>query len=474
MDNAPMILIVDDDRGIRKTLRSILTENGFAVDEASDGLQGLQRVKLKAPDLIILDQVMPKLDGIRVCRTIKEDENLGGIPILMTSSKNRKEDIIQGLESGANDYVVKPFDENELLARIQALLNSSRLIRKMEREKNDLLAILDISNSITSSLASREVLFSIVQKISEIIKVSRCSIVRIDAREPKGYVVASNEDPGIYNLPIDLSKYPEVQKVLETRQVVVINDTRRDPIVKSVRDKLEEIDVQALLVLPVIMKQNVIGTILLRTARRGKAFDPREIQFCQIVANASANALINAALYESVELANIQLEKLATTDGLTDIFNHRYFYKRLDEEFNRAQRYNNPLSAIMIDVDNFKQINDTYGHRTGDLILKELAHVLKTSMRKSDIVARYGGDEFIILLPQTDSMGAIAEAARVIDKIAAFRFDSMNGSRIITSCGIATAPHDEIKKADDLVLVADRNLYANKARKKKGLAPVER
>ncbi|MDX1764222.1 MAG: diguanylate cyclase [bacterium] len=474
MDNAPAILVVDDDRGIRETLKTILANNGYTVDEAADGVEGLKRVNLKSPDLVILDQMMPKLDGIKVCRAIKEDRDLCNIPILMTSSKNRKEDIILGLESGANDYVVKPFDENELLARVQALLNSSRLIKEMEREKKDLLAILDISNSITSSLDSREVLFSIVQKISEIIKVSRCSIVRIDAHEPKGYVVASNEDARIYNLPIDLSKYPEVQKVLETRQVVVINDTQQDPIVESVRNKLEEIDVQALLVLPVIMKQNVIGTILLRTARRGRPFDSREIQFCQIVANASANALINAALYESVELANIQLEKLATTDGLTEIFNHRYFYKRLDEEFNRSQRYNNPLSAIMIDVDNFKEINDTYGHRTGDLVLKELARNLKNSMRKSDIVARYGGDEFIILLPQTDSAGARAEAARVIRRISDSAFGSMNGSRILISCGIATAPHDEIKKADDLVLVADRDLYANKAVRKKSLTAAEK
>jgi two-component system cell cycle response regulator len=473
MNNVANILVVDDDAGLRKNLLTILTRNGYSVDEAADGLEGLQKIKTSPPDLLILDQVMPRLDGIKVCTAIKSDPNLSRIPILMTSSKSRKEDIVQGLESGVNDYVVKPFDENELLARVQALLNSSRIIKRMEQEKNDLLAILDISNSITSSLDSREVLYSIVKKISKIIKVSRCSIVRIDPSEPRGYVVASNEDSKIYNLAIDLDKYPEVQKVMETREVVVINDTKNDPIVQSVRDKLKEIDIQSLLVLPVIMKQNVIGTILLRTARRDKPFEKREIQFCQIVANAAANALINSALFESVELANIQLERLATTDGLTGIFNHRYFYKRLDEEYNRAERYNNPLSAIMIDVDNFKEMNDSFGHRTGDLILKELADILKSSIRKSDIVARYGGDEFIILMPQTDQKGAEAEAFRVLKSISEYKFDSMNGSRILVSHGMATAPHSDITKADDLVLVADRALYAHKGKKKKTLTPVQ-
>ena len=466
MESLTKILVVDDDKAARKSIRSILEEEGYLVLEAEDGASGLQQVKTETPDLVLLDIVMPRVDGIKVCKAIKSNPDYQKIPILMTTSMGSKEDIIRGLKSGADDYVVKPYDRSELLARIKTFLRAGNLLKQLEREKRDLLAILDISNAITSTLDSRDVLYSIVKKISEIIDVNRCSIVRIDADGHRGFVVATNEDPNIFNIPIDLKKYPEIMKVLETKEMVVINDIDKDPIVASVRNHLSKTLFHSLLVLPVIMKQNVIGTILLRTART-RPFEVREIQFCQIIANAAANALINASLFESMELANIHLEKLATTDGLTGIFNHRYFYRRLDEEFNRAERYSNPLSAIMMDVDNFKEVNDTLGHRIGDRILKELAVVLKANIRKSDIVARYGGDEFIILLPQTDRQGAEMEAHRVIREIVNHQFESLPDSRIRISFGISTYPNAQILKADDLVTIADRSLYTHKAENKK-------
>ncbi|MEK6775914.1 MAG: diguanylate cyclase [bacterium] len=465
MEPLTKILVVDDDKSARKSIRSILEKEGYVVVEADDGASGLQQVKTDPPDLILLDIVMPRVDGIKVCRAIKSNPEYHKIPILMTTSMGSKDDIIRGLESGADDYVVKPYDRSELLARIKTFLRAGTLLKQLEREKRDLLAILDISNTITSTLDSRDVLFSIVKKIAEIIEVNRCSIVRIDADGHRGFVVATSEDPNIFNIPIALEKYPEIMKVLDTKEIVVINDIDKNPIVASVRKYLSKTIFHSLLVLPVIMKQNVIGTILLRTART-RPFEEREIQFCQIVANAAANALINASLFESMELANAHLEKLATTDGLTGIFNHRYFYRRLDEEFTRSERYNNPLSTIMLDVDGFKEINDTLGHRTGDRILKELAVVLKSKIRKSDIVARYGGDEFVILLPQTDRQGAEMEANRVARSIMSYQFESLPESGIKVSYGISTYPNEHILKADDLVTIADRSLYAHKAKNK--------
>lgn len=465
MESSTKILVVDDDKAARKSIRSILEQEGYLVLEAEDGASGLQQVKTENPDLVLLDIVMPRVDGIKVCKSIKSNPDYKKIPILMTTSMGSKEDIIRGLKSGADDYIVKPYDKSELLARIKTFLRAGNLLKQLEREKRDLMAILDISNAITSTLDSRDVLYSIVKKISEIIDVNRCSIVKIDADGHRGFVLASNENPDIFNIPIDIEKYPEIMKVLETKEVVVVNDIDKDPLVASVRKFLSKTLFHSLLVLPVIMKQNVIGTILLRTARI-RPFEEREIQFCQIIANAAANALINASLFESMELANIHLEKLATTDGLTGIFNHRYFYRRLDEEFNRAERYSIPLSAIMMDVDSFKGINDTLGHRIGDRILKELAVVLKSKIRKSDIVARYGGDEFIILLPQTDRQGAEMEAHRVVRSIMDYQFESLPDSKIKVSYGISTYPNEQILKADDLVTIADRSLYTYKAKNK--------
>lgn len=458
------ILIVDDNQSMRDSLRTLLEKEGYFVLEAEDGASGLQQIRQENPDLVLLDLVMPRLDGIKVCKAVKSDPNLRKIPIVMTTSRGAKGDIIQGLESGADDYVVKPFDENELLARVRTSLKERRLFKQLEREKRDLLAILDISNAITSTHNSKQILYSIVKKISEIIDVNRCSIVRIDADESKGYVVASNEDPDIFNIEINLIKYPEILEVLKTKEIVVIRNIRMDPLMNPVKEYLKDAGFHSLLVIPVIMKKNVIGTILLRTARQDRSFEEREIQFCQIVANAAANALVNASLFESMELANLHLEKLATTDGLTGIFNHRYFYRRLDEEFIRAERYHIPISTIMLDVDNFKEINDTLGHRVGDHVLKELAVLLKSRIRKSDIVARYGGDEFIILLPQSDREGAETEVNRILRSLSDYNFESMPGStKLSISYGISTYPDSEILKADDLVAVADRELYTHKA-----------
>jgi diguanylate cyclase (GGDEF)-like protein len=248
---------------------------------------------------------------------------------------------------------------------------------------------------------------------------------------------------------------------------VVINDIENDPIVAPVRETLVDIDVHALLVLPVLMKQKVIGTILLRTARRGRPFEEREIHFCQIITNAAANALINAALFENVEMANVNLERLATTDGLTGICNHRHFYTRLEQEFNRSERYETPISVIMIDVNNFKQINDDYGHRIGDLILKELAYILNTAIRKSDIAARYGGDEFALILPQTDRKGAQCEAQRIERAVELHPFEMLEGTRVEVSYGISCFPDAQVKHPEDMVRIADRKLYAMKAGKKK-------
>ncbi|MDX1765093.1 MAG: diguanylate cyclase [bacterium] len=460
------IIVAEPDEQTRCDFCSVLEGEGYEVISESRVSQAAARVEEERPDLVILDLVSPSLEGAAVCRALKADPGLRKIPVLITTRRSRREEVEQCLEWGADDYIVKPVDKFELMARIQTSIRLGRLLERQEQEKRDLFAILEISNTITSTLNYKDVLYTIVKKISEIIDVTRCSIVRVEPGEEKGIVVATSEDPAISNLGIELKKYPEVMEVLNSKQTVVINDVTENPIVQSVRETLVGIDVHALLVLPVLIKQNVIGTILLRTARRGRPFEDREVQFCQIITGAAANALINAALYENVEMANVNLERLATTDGLTGVCNHRHFYTRLEQEFNRSERYEAPLSTIMIDVDNFKEINDTYGHRVGDGILKELAEILKKTIRKSDIAARYGGDEFALLLPQTDSKGAACEAQRILRAVEEYEFETLGGAAMVISYGIASFPDEEIEKPEDMVRLADRRLYAMKAEKR--------
>lgn len=168
---------------------------------------------------------------------------------------------------------------------------------------------------------------------------------------------------------------------------------------------------------------------------------------------------------ELLKKANEKLRELSITDSLTGLYNHRYFYERLNDEFKRAMRYKHPLSCIMIDLDEFKRVNDMYGHQAGDVVLKEVSTILKNQVREVDVIARYGGEEFIILLPHTDLKDAELVAERIRNRLQNDAFLIGKKSISITaSIGVAIYPHDTIKSAVDLVREADRALYIAKGR----------
>lgn len=317
---------------------------------------------------------------------------------------------------------------------------------------------------MTSTLNPKKVLYLIVEKISEVINVTRCSIISVDVEDQNyAYVVSTFENPKITNMRLDLRRYPEIKKALSSKRPVFIKDALKDPIMRDVKDVIAPIGIRSILVIPVIFRDEVIGTLLLRTSRAGRSFTEREIKLCTSIANASANALYNAFLYNRLGKEKTRLERLAITDYLTGIYNIRYFYHRLEEEFSRAERYVTPLSCMMFDIDHFKHINDTYGHRVGDIILREFAQLVKRHTRKSDVFARYGGEEFILLLPQTPMKGTIAEAERLRNALKEHQFKALKENNGITvSIGIACCPHENIKTYDDLITFADNSLFTAK------------
>lgn len=463
MTNSPKILVVDDDAVARNIVKDILFSEGYEVIEAKNGKEAIRKVVVSKPDLILLDLVMPELDGFDVCRKLREDmENLA-IPIIIFSSKAEKDDILKGLEVGANDYIVKPVEPFELKARIKAHLRLKGLYDDANAEKRDLMTLLEISRAVSSTLRSRDILYTIVKNVGEIIEVARCSIVKIGKKDGVGYVLTTYENPNIKDLPIELDKYPEIKKALEVKSTVIVDDIHSDPLMSNIKDTLKDLNFSSLLVVPIIVREEVVGTLFLRTSRREKSFTPREVRLCQIIANLSANALANAHIFESMELSNLELERLAITDGLTGAFNHRYFRGRLDEEFDRAKRYTTPLSCIMLDIDYFKNINDAFGHGQGDIVLREITDVIKNNVRKTDMVARYGGEEFVIILPQTDREGSFVQAERIRNAVKGYRCSGGDRCIMVTvSLGVSTFPSQDIKKADDLVGMADNALYEAK------------
>jgi two-component system cell cycle response regulator len=345
------------------------------------------------------------------------------------------------------------------------------VIKKLVQENRYLKGLLELSKAAHSTLNSQEILTLALHQIAETVQVHRCSVLKLGKGKDVGYVVATHEDPAIHNLRIDLRKYPEILKAVDTNQAVVVKDTSRDPLMTSVRQFIAPTRIRSIIVVPVLLRGLVIGALLLKSVRTQKTFTRSELGFLQVAAGILAGALYNALVHETIRRENNQLETLAITDGLTEIYNHRYFYIRLDEEFHRASRYHLPLSCMMVDIDGFKTVNDQLGHRRGDEILKKLSALMRATIRKTDLLARYGGEEFAIILPQTDEKGALLQAERIRMAIKRSRLPGLGKKIPLTlSLGVATYPMHAQRSPDELVTKADRALYEAKRQGKDRVA----
>jgi diguanylate cyclase (GGDEF)-like protein len=330
-------------------------------------------------------------------------------------------------------------------------------------DKTDLSRVLEILKAVSAKRRSHDVLYVFVEQISRIVDMHRCSVVQVWGSAGTGHVLASHDDERISDLVIELDKYPEIPRAIGSGGRVVINRTDRDPLTREFAEELRLARIHSLLVVPIVLNDAGVGSLLLRAARRDRSFSLREIGFCEVVAEAAANALERAYLFERIQQANERLEKLAVTDGLTGLRNHRSFRERLDDEFERAVRYDIPLSLMILDLDDFKAVNDTHGHLQGDAVLREMAKRIGRVIRKSDLIARYGGEEFTVILPQTGHEGAMAQAGRLLDEIRNSPFPGMPpDSRVTASIGVSTLLPGAMPEPESFIKAADAALYEAK------------
>lgn len=453
------VLIVDDEKFFRDFLRGILSEN-YEVIESQNGEGTLAIVEDLQPDLIILDVEMPGKNGLEVCRELKEGFTTRTIPVLMLSAHAKKCDIINGLDAGADDYITKPIDANEVLARVDAHLRAKRLYGSLEQQ--DLLLLLELSETISASRNPMKILQTIVEKISQVVEVARCSILSLsDSGEL--HVKACSDLRKAKEIRLEMINYPEIRSAIDTRKTVLINDMKNDPLLESVREKIKDLSMNSIVVVPILKKQSIIGTFFLRTASSLKfGINDRVVNLCQLISNMSANALENAVLFESIKKTKNYLEDLAIRDGLTQLYNHQHFHTRLTEEFSRARRYSTSLSCLFIDIDDFKMVNDLFEHSTGDQVLRVVGGMIRELVRESDVAARYGGDEFAILLPNTDREGALELADRLRTTIRDHAFDQLKGEKITLSIGISTYHDENMFSSDQVVQMADKAMYQAK------------
>lgn len=332
---------------------------------------------------------------------------------------------------------------------------------------DDLNTILDINRAIFTTLEPENLLYLIVKKISEVLKDTRCSLIHVDKYKKTGYVLATSEDPELKSITIELSKYPEICKAIEDDKAVVIQDVGDSPLIREVRENLINIGIQSIIVIPIHYHEGAMGILYLKTLRRGRQLNDKDIKICQIVASMASIALRNSHLFNVLKEEKSLLEKMAVTDGLTLLYNYRFFVRRLHEEFKRAKRYTTDISYLMIDIDDFKNVNDTYGHQKGDIVLQKVARVIKKSVRETDIVARYGGEEFAVLLPHTNKEDALNLAQRIRKSVRNCKPDFFSEDASVTvSVGVSTFPFDGIATVDDLIRRADDHLYQAKGKGK--------
>ncbi len=296
------ILVVDDVPVNIQLLTTYLASEGYDILSARDGVEAIELVRKHLPDLILLDVMMPKMNGFEVCQVIKSDKDTMFIPVIMVTALNELEDKIKGMNAGADDFISKPFNKLELMVRVRSLLRIKFL--------NDALG----------------------------------------------------------------EKVVELQKAKE------------------------------------------------------------------------------------------ELRQLAITDGLTGLYNYRYFKEHLTQELNRAKRHKLDVSVVMLDIDHFKHYNDTNGHPAGDTVLRQLSRLLKDNIRNIDLAARYGGEEFVLVLLEANKAAAkiVAEKIRRLVEERQFEFEETQPTGKITiSTGVATFPEDG-QEFDPLVNAADQRLYRAK------------
>jgi two-component system cell cycle response regulator len=444
----------------------------------------LAALSVRSPDLLLLDIMMPDADGCQLLERIKAEDRWRDLPVLMLSAMPPEEASVRSLGLGAADFIRKPYRPKELLARVQAQLRMGAVLRStrqaLERTEEALMRaradadsrrkLVDILHEVTGDLSVSELFHLLVRRAARALGVSHCSVLLARPGDPTALVVAAYENPTLQQLTVQLDRYPEVKAALDTGQAVLVEDLDTHPLYEGVRVVwgIEgiEVPIRSVIALPFSVERGQYGVFLLRRTRDQEPLGPEDLEFAQAVITAAIAVIQRAQMMETTMADNARLEQLAQTDPLTQLLNRRALTERITAEMERALRYDSSLALLMIDLDHFKSVNDTYGHLVGDDVLRDVATLLTQTLRTTDVAARYGGEEFLALLPETDDAGAEAFAERIRAVIEAHAFGTrldQPGLRLTASIGVASFPAARIESVEDLYARADAALYRAKA-----------
>jgi diguanylate cyclase (GGDEF)-like protein/PAS domain S-box-containing protein len=431
------IFIVDDVQENLMLLSRILATDGYRVEMIDNGAEAISRVQAIPPDLILLDINMPSVDGYEVCTRLKQDERTSAVPIIFISALDAVGNKVRAFQAGGVDYIPKPFEIEEVRARVETHLSIRRMRFQLETLNQELARRVDELTRSQAELGERE------RRLSAFVRaLPNLSFVLNE--EGRVLQVMANE-------PSLLFARPEHIKGRLIHDFIPPGEAER--IVAALRMAIETGKTQSLeYQVPVLA-----GGEHWFEGRFAVMEDDGE----------GGNKVILTAIEISDRVKLMQeVQRLANQDPLTSCFNRRHFMKLADQEMQRAARYRRPLSCLMLDLDHFKDFNDLHGHQIGDQLLCALVDLCQGQLRSVDILGRYGGEEFLILMPETLRSGAVQAAERIRAAIGGMKLDTPAGKLSVTvSVGVASLEprKDQNQTLDGLIKRADQALYKAKS-----------
>ncbi len=367
------VLVVDDDTVSRHVLIQALANADLPYVAVASGSEALAQIERVRPSLILLDLVMPAPDGYQVLRILRARADTRDLPVVVLTALDADDEIAKAFETGADDFVRKPFKPVELVARIRGQLRLRRAVEELENKEKDAQLVLELTQALASNLDFRGILFTVVQRIAEVVRVDRVSIVLVREQGDVGYVVAASDDEQLRDLPIDLTKYPEIQKVLTSREPLVIADAKTHPLLEIARHEGHAGDFSSLAILPINYEGKPMGVLFLR-AKHAFRFGEHEVSVCKTVSNAMAIALRNARVLQSLrdQTQQVTVARFEAERRLRTLQRYADFFEStadgiivIDTEGNLL--FSNPKAR---EITGYEE-SDLRGRRAGDLFAPE-------------------------------------------------------------------------------------------------------
>ncbi|MBF2097719.1 MAG: diguanylate cyclase [Gloeomargaritaceae cyanobacterium C42_A2020_066] len=463
---APLILIADDESPMRHLLRQTLEKDGYQLVEATNGAECLTLFRDLRPDMVLLDAVMPVLDGFSCCAQLRAAAGRREVPLLMITGLDDAESVEEAFQAGATDYITKPIHWAVLRQRVARLLMASRAMEELRQRSERERRLIQITARIRRSLDQQEILRTAVEEIQALLEAEQVAVCELEGGTPQFIVESSLQ--GWPTLGDVAGPYP--WRELATLQPAPGDWTWICPDSQQTSDWyglfLAQHQIHAGVAVPIIPNDRVWGLLCVHQYSAPRTWSAADVGILQQVTLQLAGGLQQAQIYAQLETANAELLRLVAVDGLTQVANRRRFDEYLHQEWRRAGRTEEALSLILADIDWFKHYNDTYGHIAGDDCLRRVAQAIQRAVKRpADLVARYGGEEFAVILPQTGLVGAMTVAEQIRQAIAALELPHAGAPQttiVSLSLGVASLhPAPGVQMAD-LVKRADQALYQAK------------